>query len=448
MSPDIIKFPFLSEINDRIYSGALQVKEVFQGSFDNNWYHEYKNLYTSAPKATPYVKRLQLYYSNNFFGIVSVRPINPKDPEDHKKVHSEVSETYLREPPHMTEDNYFYLKCKDKYDEYGFSISCIPFIMPNPYFGVCAQAAVWISLKILERLSSNAVKSQSIPHIQLSASGHYFSDAKGLIFPHIGRLFRMNNCEAFLYDSWKMRLTDDEMKNIIYAYVESGFPVIIGIDVSKARWWDGHPPGYHSIVLIGHTIDGKTGKINGFIAHDESRFPYITINEEELLKVWDIPEETKKKYLEDPKKPIRMAAVGVPPVVGVGYEEVVKWTLILDGLYKRKIIDKKQFPIRPILTTFNNFMDFFKSLKFGDNKFKKLIKEKHQRVLFPGWMWMLLLYESEMERLKNRIRGIILVDGYDGDILFSFIDRRYVLYKDREDGKIYLDVYKRKSERL
>lgn len=444
MSPGINKFPYLKLINERIYSGALQVKEVFNGSLDNNWYQEYRHLYTSIPRATPYVKRLHLYDSDTFFGIVNVRPINPKDPEDHRRRHSEVSEAYLQEPPHMTKDKHFYIKCKNQSNEYGLSIPCVPFIMPNPYFGMCAQAAVWISLKILEALSDGAVKSQSIPHIQLSASGHYFSDAKGLIFPNIARLFRMSNCEAFLYNSWKIGFTDDEMKNIIYAYVESGLPVIIGIDVSKVSWWDGHPPGYHSIVLIGHTIDEKTGKIDGFIAHDESRFPYVVLGEKELLKAWDIPEKTKRAQGLDPKKPIRMATVGVPPVIGVGYEDVIKWSLMLGDLYERKIIDKKQFPIRPILMPLNGFRYFFDNLKFDDNEFEKLVREKFQKIRLPGWMWLLMLHKSEKERLENRMEGVILVNGYDGDILFSFVDNKYVLYK--EDEKIHVKVYKRKSK--
>lgn len=446
MSPDINNFPFLRQVNERIYSGALQVKEVRDGSLDINWYSEFDNLYKSNPRATLYVKRLLIYDSDDFFGIVGIRPINPKDPEDHRKFHSEISETYLREPSYMAENNYFFLKCKHEYHEYGFSIACVPFIMPNPYFGVCAQASVWISLKILERLSEDVVKSQSIPQIQLSASGHCFSDTEGLLFHQIGRIFRMNNCETFLYDSQKMEFTDDEMINIIYAYVESGFPVIIGIDVSKANWWDGHPPGYHSIVLIGHTIDEKTGKINGFIAHDESRFPYITISTKELLKMWDVPEETKEKYLEGHKKPVRMAVVGVPPVIEVGYERAVKWTLILDDLYRKKIIHKKQFPIRPVLLPSHKFMTFFNGLKFDNESFAKLVKEKIKEVLFPTWIWMLLLYKTEKERLKEEFEGIILVDGGNGDILFSFIDRKYVLYKHKEDVKIHIYTPKRKKK--
>lgn len=128
----------------------------------------------------------------------------------------------------------------------------------------------------------------------------------------------MNSCEAFIYDNYKMSLTDDEMKNIVYTYVESGFPVIIGIDVSKASWWDGNQPDYHSIVLIEHTMNDKTGEINGFIVHDESRFPYILVYEDELFRCWDIPDNVKENAGISKNTKIRTAVVGVPPVIGVG----------------------------------------------------------------------------------------------------------------------------------
>ncbi len=443
MPPSINDFLYLNEINRRRYSNKLKISNSIDGALDVNWYDEFEKLYKNNPRAVPYVERLILYDADeNFYGIVGVRPINPKDPIDHRMHHSEISEMYIREPPDITEDSHCYLTCKKRYQAYGFVIDCVPYIMPNPYFGVCAHASVWICLKVLENLSDGVVESQSIPKIQRSVAGHFFSDYKGLEFHHIARLFRMNRCEAFIYDSYKMGLTDDEMKNIVYAYVESGFPVIIGIDVSKASWWDGHQPDYHSIVLIGHTMDDKTGEINGFIAHDESRFPYILVYEDELLRCWDIPDHAKENAGISKNTKIRTAVVGVPPVIGVGYEDVIKWTLLPDKWYQKGYTDIKKYMIRPMLIPFWRFISLLHSIEFKDENFYDFAYEKLQEIMepyYPSWVWVLMLYESKKKRFKENMCGAIVIDGINGDFYFAFMDNKFIMYI--KDGKLLVKSY-------
>ncbi len=419
---------------------------------DENWYDEFKNLHRSNPRAVPYVRRLVLYdKEGDFYGIVGIRPINPKDPVDHRMYHSEISEMYLKEPSHLTEKNYCYITCKKMYYAYGYAIECVPYIMPNPYFGVCAHASIWICLKVLENLSDGIVESQSIPKIQRSVAGHFFSDYKGLEFRHLARLFRMNNCEAFIYDSYTMGLTDEEMKNIVYAYVESGFPVIIGVDVSKTSWWDDYPPNYHTIVLIGHTIDCETGEINGFIAHDESKYPYLAIYEDELFECWDIPDHLKENSGVTKNTKIRMAVVGVPPVIGVGYEDIIKWTLLPNEWYQRGYTDVKEYMIRPKLMPFGEFISMFQSLKFTDEDFYDFADERLQDVIEeyrPSWLWILMLYENKKERLVENMCGAIVIDGISGNFYYAFIDSKFVMYV--KDGKYrikqYPNVTKKRSQ--
>ncbi len=72
----------------------------------------------------------------------------------------DISESYLIPPPNLScKTEKSYIKCKDKYHVYGSTVECVPYIMPNPNFGVCAQASAWIVLKILDNLSNGIVKS-------------------------------------------------------------------------------------------------------------------------------------------------------------------------------------------------------------------------------------------------------------------------------------------------
>lgn len=437
---------WFDEINEKIYSGALKVKKIDDGVMEENWYSEYKNLFQNDPQATPWVKRLCLKYEKEEGGICNLRPIQPRGLDNHKDLHSDVSETYIRPPIHMTEDNGYYIKCCYTTNAYSNKIKCVPFIMPNPYFGVCAQAAVWIALKCLENVSTLSVKSVPIPEIQKAAAGHYFSDSEGLGFANITRLLKMNNCEAFVYDTTFepfKSFSFDEMYNIIYAYVESGLPVILGVDVSKLPWWDNHPPGYHTIVLIGHTINKKSGEIDGFILHDETKYPYLEIKKDELKKAWDIPDEYKKLMGIPKGVAIRKAVVGAPPSVKAGYEDTFSH-MILDQLYSEGYINKKECPIRPMLLNRMQFFGEFEfSWKLDDPSFERFLRKRIEKVPFPSFVWSLQLHEHEKKRTEYEIIGIILYHGITGKLLLLFIENKLVLYYDTKKNQYKMDTYQK-----
>lgn len=402
---------------------------------DENWHQEYAHLYNTNPNIKPYVKRLILSH-----GICNLRPIFPRDPRNHRSLSSNISETYLAPPPNMDEKNNCFIKCLGNYDAYGTSVTCVPYIMPNPYFGVCIQAAVWICFKILEEKSGRIVSAYSIPKIQEMATGHPFSDSVGLVFPHVNRIFQMNCCQSFIYNSFRMNLTDEEMINIIYAYVESKLPVIIGVDVSKLKWWDHARPGYHAIVLIGHTIDKRTGKINGFIVHDESKYPYLKISRNELLKAWDIPERNKSSRREKH----RVAVVGTPPGVIFGYESALEQRVFLDFLYQRGIIKNKDFALWPKLYDRISFLRWWKRLEFKQPKFRKFADDRLKKTQLSDYVWALRLFESEKKRLERPLEfdGLLLVDATKtGKLLFLTIENQCVLYFSEKDQKFILDTY-------
>ncbi len=413
---------YFENINRRIYDGKLKAGRVIEGALDENWYSEYQHLYRNDPTASPGAVRVHLKYGRKEGGFFHIRSVRTKVPSYHSKQVYDISESYLIPPPNLSsKTEKSYIKCKDKYHVYGSTVECVPYIMPNPNFGVCAQASAWIVLKILDNLSNGIVKCRPIPKIQKSAIGHPFADSNGLPLDMVARLFKMNGCEVFNYDSVSMGLSFDEMFNIAYAYVESGFPVVLGVDVSKLEWWEGHRPEYHSIVLIGHTLTKKTGKIDGFLLHDESRYPYLKIKKRDLKRAWDIPEENKSKDRKD--KPFRKAIVGVPPSVKVGYEATFDHKTVIDFLYRKKILKRKRFPVRPALMMGRDLFRSINIMEFSDEDFGTSLKEKLWRTQLPEWVWFLQFYEHERKRLEREITGGIVFDAsVDGSPLFLFLE--------------------------
>ena len=437
--------PSFDEINKRIYSSKLKLGKIEEGALDENWYSEYKNLFRDDPQATPWVTRIYLEYKKKDWGICNLRPVQPRCPESHDMLSSEISEMYIKPPKHMTKDNGYYIKCLCDTNAYGNGIGCVPFIMPNPYFGVCAQASVWIALKCLENRSNGAVESAPIPEIQKSATGHYFSDSEGLVFANITRLLKMNACEAFVYDTSMdpfKSFSFDEMYNIIYAYVESGLPVILGVDVSKLDWWDNSPPGYHTIVLIGHTIDKESGKIDGFIPHDESRFPYLEIKKDELKRAGDVPKTYKERMGIPEDVAIRRSVVGTPPAVKAGYEKTFSHRIILDQLCLKGVLDKEEYPIRPMLIHREDFINWLNKQEFDDEAFKDFLGEGIKRFPYIPFIWILQLHEHEMKRREFETIGAVIYDGTNGNLILLFIENKLVLYYDAKEDQYKIDIYK------
>jgi hypothetical protein len=438
--PTTSELKCIEDINQKVYARKLSVKHEVIGAFDENWYNEFKHLYRKKPNIKPYVKRLVLSH-----GVCNLRPVFPRSQEDHREECSNISETYLRPPDHMTEKNRYYLKSLKKHDAYGTEVNCVPYITPNPYFGVCAQAALWICFKILERASGGSVSAYSIPEIQISATGHPFSDSKGLSLSHMNRIFQTNSCQSFIYNNIGMGLNDEEMFNIVYAYVESGLPVIIGVDVSKLSWWH-NSQGYHAIILIGHTIDKRTGKIDGFLVHDESAYPYLEIKREELLNAWDITEDDKKllpEQLREAKH--RLAVIGTPPNVMVGYESALQQLPFLNILYQRGMIKTRDFALWPKLVSRSEVELLFNVFtNFKEPKFRKFALERLDKAKLSRYMWMLRLIKHEETRTRKPVEfdGLLLIDATDkGNLLFLLVENECVVYLSEKKNRIISDKY-------
>jgi len=223
-----------------------------------------------------------------------------------------ISEIYIRPPLWMKPPNY-YLTCEKTYfpdttlrvkENSAESVSCVPFIKVQGEVAVCAQYAVRMALMILSQ------KPPTVPEILFEASknalkggldrnqadGWYSDEIKRAIedkgygihelsrnnyICSCGNIFSTIRCDACGIEyTLNPQLKSPNLENI-YAYVESGIPVILCVNNTKwLPWWqDNDNDEAHAIVAIGHTIS-EDNRIDGLIIHDESTYPYQILPEE------------------------------------------------------------------------------------------------------------------------------------------------------------------------
>ncbi|MFH0897653.1 MAG: hypothetical protein V1850_06380 [Candidatus Bathyarchaeota archaeon] len=390
MQIDPNTYPFLSEIVIHVYQNQLEISEIVNGAHDSNWSKEFELFYNRQPKSSPYVKRLFLKKIGTSrrtgkVGYVDIRPITDG---------SEVSEAYLNPPDNISTSNSVYPKCVDSYNEFGESIRCTPYIMPDTIFGMCIHASVWICLKILERKKMIA-QSLTIPEIQELVAGNPYTDKQGLLFVQTARLLRMCRTQAFYIISSEAGLNDEQMLTELYAYVESGLPVILGVDTAMLPWWIPGNHGYHSIVAIGHTMSNN--EIDGFIFHDESRLPYQVLKKTDLINAWNIPYEGENQNYE------RELLVAVPPEVVLPFFLVFQeFRQFISSLRNRNVFSEtlNDLSIQPILMVADDLVHF--AFESDNVSFFDALSDAGTFGVEKGYFWVIFLFESGSNRTEKK----------------------------------------------
>jgi hypothetical protein len=395
---DIADYPHLKTIIDKAYKKTIVYREDVDGAHDANWAKEYELFYNTQPDAKPYVKRV--FFKEDIprggkIGFVHLRPVSDA---------GLISEAYLKPPKLLSPKNSVYVKCLGFYDDYGEIVECVPYIMPDGIFGMCIHGSIWICLKILERRKT-IQKSLCVPEIQTLVSGRPYTDKEGLVFKQAARLLRMCRTNTVYKDNKTPSiLTDDQMLFELYAYVESGFPVILGVDVADLEWWrdeegKASDHGFHSIVTIGHTLEKN--RINGFVFHDESVLPYQTLTNDQLLKAWHHKDET------DPKDFTREYLVAVPPQVTLEFAEAYhQFDKMLTILRQSGVIEKetKMYQIRPILTETVPF--------FLEHRDPFLLPALNEVGIWPEYIWAFTLFNGDDNRMDaGSSKGVFIRDA-------------------------------------
>jgi hypothetical protein len=266
-----------------------------------------------------------------------------------------------------------------------------------------------------------------MPEIQVLARGSPYADKEGLIFVQAARLIRMcRTSSLYIINKETPALSDKQMLMELYAYVESGLPVIIGTDVADIPWWDTDHHGYHSIVAIGHTMKGN--RVDGFIFHDESQYPYLVMNNQKLLRAWHVPGPS------DPRDCVREMLVAVPPQVTLPFHEVYhEFEEITNALRERGLTEQTttSLGIQPIL---KESPDLFLGLNTGRRQFMQAMRETG----FPKYVWIFNLFQPGSDRKDTKgLKGFFARDATAKSELrfFYFTEEKQAIYQ--AGNKVY-----------
>jgi len=429
---DVTAYPCLSRIISEAYHGQIVYKHHIDGAHDRNWLKEYELFYNKQLNSTPYVRRVFFKYDEpkgKSIGFVDLRSATDG---------SEVSETYLSAPKPLSESNGAYLKCEGRYTEYGQDVRCTPYIMPDSIFGMCIHGSLWIAIKILEnrRTVASAV---TIPEIQTLARGHPYADKEGLYFKQAARLLRMSQTHAIYVQRASPDLDDDGMLLELYSYVESGLPVILGVDTQYLPWWAGASEhDYHSIVAIGHTM--KDNVVDGFIFHDESALPYQTLKNGDLLNAWRIAIQNAV-----PDQEVRELLVAVPPEVTLQFTDAFnQFREMLELVQQKGIfqVNADGIRFRPVLLTAMELLFHYRDVN------GRILRPFYECVTPATYLWVIFWYDEHDDR-----RSIATAKGFFVRDATRETNFRFIYFKQDKTGvyqsrdKIYQIWENRKSRK-
>jgi hypothetical protein len=218
----------------------------------------------------------------------------------------------------------------------------------------------------------------------------------------------------------------------LYAYVESGLPVILGVDTAKLDWWDHYIHSYHSIVAIGHTM--QDNKIDGFIFHDESRLPYQTLKKDDLLEAWCKNGEENH---------VREMLVAVPPEVNLPFYLVFQqFREYVIALRDRNIITESldNLSIQPMLISEEDLIPYIFTTR--NDVLLRAFQEEELTSAEKGYFWIMFLYEPDADRSnKEDAKAFFIRDATQKT------DFRLIYLKNEKEGIYQLNskFYSRKS---
>ena len=389
----------------------------------------------------PYVNRVLVTNGGAFLGWIDIRPM----------IDGGITEAYIKPPARMVPPQY-YLTCEREIIPVASlrprsgeveKIECVPYVQyaGSGEIGVCAQYAARLVL-----LTLKGINAPTVPEITSSAvkeillGGIERSREEGLTVGEIAHILEREGYNIFKYSRIlcdvcgqpfheikcincgnRLSISPVSMEpNIenIYAYVESGFPVLLGVERAKLlEWWDGKGDEPHALVAIGHTLS-ENDKVDGLIVHDVSKYPYQVLTDPH-----------NGKPLEEI---INEAIVPVPREVTIRYQ--IAREMILE-LLKVELEEGEEY--RPMLVEADKVKRWLgegvKRDHFDDYHIPQEVQEDFSSAFLDRYVWLFEIKKS-LGNGKREYKGDILYSGTNDRILgFNIPDLNIYGFIDEND---------------
>jgi hypothetical protein len=174
----------------------------------------------------------------------------------------------------------------------------LPFMQQDGIVTRCAHASLWMATSALSRRfpGSTIVTPQHVYNFMRTRwSGSPLIPSGGLHHYDIGAILASHNYRVSKFDFEGIRDARGEVPwadRLVYSYVESGIPVIIGIETQEQRhslvllghgfdsdaWWSGAAPEYYPRLFGGQQWLPSSFWATDYILHDDNFGPYLNIS--------------------------------------------------------------------------------------------------------------------------------------------------------------------------
>jgi hypothetical protein len=331
----------------------------------------------------------------------------------------------------MTPPKYYVTCSKDHTAEYTLrpyasdwqKINCVPFVTAMGGIGACAQYSAMLFLKV------QGLSSATVPELTLRAkkfvSGGMERSTGGWRAEEISYVLENEGFNCFLYSrhvcdscgkplekvkcgvcdkefAFSQVLNEPTLENI-YAYVESGIPVLIGVKkAGLLPWWNKKEEEPHALVAVGHTLS-EDGNVDGLIIHDVSKYPYKVLTNIAGGK---------------PLQEIIIAAIAPLP-----REITVRYQIARQAFHEvmSKIPDlNTNWKYRPMLLSSSKIHEWLsqgvKREHLDKYEIFKKVREDFSRAYFDKYNWLFEITEIEKGKMK-----------YIGDVACSAVGAPIVL---------------------
>ncbi len=450
------------EIITAIINENYQDNEEWQAEYEK----KYKNIFNPSDKGiSKFATKIDFFKGK----IESITQLPDFDKESNKEKYlgylilrplptQKVCEAMIKTPEGRNPTTYF-LTCKSEFSSEingnKFKIESTPFIQQDGLTGVCAHACLKMALYYLIQqfptFKDKERKLPTLPEID-EISQEIMLDtpisthrASGLWIPHIRKVIKEANCNSLIYDFTKqerdgMLFYEYEPDELIYWYMESGFPVIIGFQTEESG---------HAVVVIGHTFnanawwpEAKTDYYRkvfpdrphclesfawtNFIIHDDNFGPYLTTPTQFPLVTIiaiPIPEEIEINIL--PEEAEKIAYSKIEPEtffskIKITPEDFKEKTIQWIELFWKHFAEGKL-----VLRTFLMESEKFKENFQRTDGIPSIIKKVYDEIPLPEKIWVTEISIPELFAHKRMRLGEIIIDptcptniyGYDTSIL-------------------------------